>query len=225
MVRECAWQGVFVAGGMYGKGHAWQRGEGVQGRGMHGRWGMCVRGMHDRGHAWQEVYMCGRRDGHCSRRYASYWNAFLFLKKIRFLLSVKMNQMVDHYWCLCMFMPNPYLWIVSSAVTQLVTVKAMELNGNTTKTTYWYTLKYAFTSSKYSISAEVTIVNHTWSNRTCPRWPRTGRGKTSLMISLWCGWSRETGSYRSTPLRRSSIQSRPLPWSRICHITLGRRGS
>ena len=28
------------------------------------------------GHAWQGV--CGRRDGHCCGRYASYWNAFLF---------------------------------------------------------------------------------------------------------------------------------------------------
>ena len=68
-------------------------------------WGMCGRGGHGRGacmaggHAWQGacvvgggcvVGMCmvggvhdrggvhGRRDGHCSGRYASYWNAFLF---------------------------------------------------------------------------------------------------------------------------------------------------
>ena len=26
--------------------------------------------------------MCDRRDGHCSGRYASYWNAFLFVKII-----------------------------------------------------------------------------------------------------------------------------------------------
>ena len=38
---------------------------------MHGR-GTCVeRGVHGMGG------MRGRRDGHCSGRYASYWNAFL----------------------------------------------------------------------------------------------------------------------------------------------------
>ena len=44
--------------------------------GMHGR-GACVAG----GHAWQGVCMLGgmhgKRDCHCSGRYASYWNAFL----------------------------------------------------------------------------------------------------------------------------------------------------
>ena len=67
-------------GGMHGKGMcmAW----GVHGReacvvgGMRGR-GACMAG----GHVWQGdvcgrgVY--GRRDGHCSGRYISYWNAFL----------------------------------------------------------------------------------------------------------------------------------------------------
>ena len=54
--RGHAWQGACVAGGMYGKwGHASQ--------------GMCVV-------VWS---MHGRRDGHCSGRYASYWNAFLFI--------------------------------------------------------------------------------------------------------------------------------------------------
>ena len=69
---------------------------------MHGKGGMCGKGgMHDGrgcgrghfcgmagcdgggegacvvrvGHAWQGW---GRRDGHCSGRYASYWNAFLY---------------------------------------------------------------------------------------------------------------------------------------------------
>ena len=55
--RWHAWQGACVVGG-----HAWQGG--VSGGGMAGR--ACVAGG---GH--------GRRDGHCSRRYASYWNAFL----------------------------------------------------------------------------------------------------------------------------------------------------
>ena len=40
--------------------------------------------MHGVGHVWQEGSawpggggLCGRIDGHCSGRYASYWNAFL----------------------------------------------------------------------------------------------------------------------------------------------------
>ena len=55
---------------MYGRGgHAWQ--------------GVCVAG----GHAWQGG-MCGReglrgrRDRHCSGRYASYRNAFLFMATV-----------------------------------------------------------------------------------------------------------------------------------------------
>ena len=62
------------------------------GEGMH-RCSLCVarEGMHSRGHAWQggmqgkgsiggsvEEGVHGRRDGYCSGRYASYWNAFLF---------------------------------------------------------------------------------------------------------------------------------------------------
>ena len=45
--------------------------------GMHGE-GACVVGsMHGRGLCGMGVH--GRRDGHCSGQYASYWNAFLFL--------------------------------------------------------------------------------------------------------------------------------------------------
>ena len=56
------------------------------------QWGMCGRGC-----VWQGAYCrgacmaracvaggCvagGRRDGHCSRQYASYWNAFLYISK------------------------------------------------------------------------------------------------------------------------------------------------
>ena len=51
--------------------------------GAHAWWeGACMAGGQ---HGWQgEVCMVGgggmrgRRDGHCSGRYASYWNAFLF---------------------------------------------------------------------------------------------------------------------------------------------------
>ena len=72
VMRGHVWQGGHVfQGGMNGRGHAWQ--ECVCGGGVHGR-GACVAG----GHAWQGS-MCGRRDSHCSGRYASYWNAFLCL--------------------------------------------------------------------------------------------------------------------------------------------------
>ena len=71
----CAWQGGSCGGGVCDQGVC------VWSEGMHG-WGCALRGgmhggdVHDRGHAWQGG-MRGRRDGHCSRRYASYWNAFL----------------------------------------------------------------------------------------------------------------------------------------------------
>ena len=59
-------------GGMHGKGHTWQA-VCVVGACMAG--GMCGKegGVHGKGN------MCGRRDGHCSGRYVSYWNAFLLL--------------------------------------------------------------------------------------------------------------------------------------------------
>ena len=67
-----------MEGDMHGRGHAWWRGH-VWWGGMHGG------GMLGGGCAWQRG-MCGRggglrgrRDGHCSRQYASYWNAFLLL--------------------------------------------------------------------------------------------------------------------------------------------------
>ena len=67
MVVECAWHGgaCMAREGMHGMG-AWVAGGGVHGRG-HGWQGACVTvGVHD------------RRNGHCSGRYALYWNAFLF---------------------------------------------------------------------------------------------------------------------------------------------------
>ena len=72
--------------GVHGGGHAWQ-GACMAVVGGHAWWGggMCVRGGEG---AWQgvcvvEVCMVaggvlGRRYGHCSGWYASYWNAFLF---------------------------------------------------------------------------------------------------------------------------------------------------
>ena len=61
----CAWQ--------RGGGHVWWwwgwRVGDVHG-GMHGKGGVCV---------WWGACMAREgRDGHCSGRYASYWNAFLF---------------------------------------------------------------------------------------------------------------------------------------------------
>ena len=54
-------EGGMVKAGMCGEG------------GMHGRGACMTAGMCGRGHT------C-RRDGHKSGRYASYWNAFLFVK-------------------------------------------------------------------------------------------------------------------------------------------------
>ena len=95
----CMVKGTCVIGSMHGRGmhdrgHAWQ-GHAWQGAfvvgvcmagGMHGSWGVC-----DRGCAWQRR-VHGRRDGHCSGWYASYWNAFLLIEKsysrpIEFMLT------------------------------------------------------------------------------------------------------------------------------------------
>ena len=73
-----------------GRGHAWQGG-------MHGRW--CVwwgGGMRGRGRrAWLGGGggMRGRRECHCSGRYASYWNSFLL--KIIWLWLVVDTKLED----------------------------------------------------------------------------------------------------------------------------------
>ena len=74
--RGCAWQGACVAGGVCGGGgHVWQRS-------IHGRGGMCGRGVcMAGGMRGRKGGMPARRDGHCSGRYASYWNAFLLLTR------------------------------------------------------------------------------------------------------------------------------------------------
>ena len=53
--------GACVAGGCM---HGW------------GGWACVAGGVHGGGHAWQGGVR-GMRNGHCSGRYASYWNAFL----------------------------------------------------------------------------------------------------------------------------------------------------
>ena len=76
-------RGMCMAGGMHVGGHAWQVGCVWQGS-MCGREACVAGAMHGRGACMtggvhgQEVCMAGgRRDGHCSGRYTSYWNAFL----------------------------------------------------------------------------------------------------------------------------------------------------
>ena len=86
--RGHAWWAAYVVGhawqgGMHFTGHVWQVG-------MHGR-GACMA----RGRAWQGGVawlggMRGRRYGHCSGRYASYWNAFLLS-----IVKVFMNKIVN----------------------------------------------------------------------------------------------------------------------------------
>ena len=72
----CAWQGACMAGvciarGCVAGGHAWRGGCMV---------GACVMGgVHGRGACMVGGGIHGRRDGHCSERYASHWNAFLFI--------------------------------------------------------------------------------------------------------------------------------------------------
>ena len=54
---------------------------GVRGQGDMCGGGACMAGgMHDQSYAWPGGGgVRGRRDGHCRGRYASYWNAFLFV--------------------------------------------------------------------------------------------------------------------------------------------------
>ena len=74
-----------VVGGCMAGGTCVEKG-GVPGKGgVHGS-GVCMsEGVHGRGRVWQGG-MYGRRDGHCSRRYASYRNAFLLYHFPVFLL-------------------------------------------------------------------------------------------------------------------------------------------
>ena len=82
MAGECAWQGdmhgrgACMARGVYGGGHVWQ-GAGIVGE-----------------QAWQDMH--GRRDGHCSRWYASYWNAFLLMKYCFKYLKYKLKYHIRH---------------------------------------------------------------------------------------------------------------------------------
>ena len=90
--RGHAWQGMCMAGGMYGRRACMAGGRGVHGGGVHGR-GTCVQcamgcvwqgacmaggmygGVHGRRHVGgMHGWGCGRKNSNCSRQYASYWN-------------------------------------------------------------------------------------------------------------------------------------------------------
>ena len=90
MAGGCAWWGAcVVAGGVHSRGmctaggHAWQRDVCMMG-GVCMAEGACMAdgGMYGKGGVHGMGGMCGRRDGHCSGQYASYWNAFLWLLMI-----------------------------------------------------------------------------------------------------------------------------------------------
>ena len=103
-------------GGMCGRGHVWQ-GACVAG-GMCGM-GACVAGgMCGRGHVWQGAWqgvwqracmvggMHGRRDGHCSGRYASYWNAFLLGFRLQLLQYQLFSIALRSSTCWCNLVPG-----------------------------------------------------------------------------------------------------------------------
>ena len=87
-VKNSAHRGACMAGGVCGRvvcmvGMCVAEGHGWWGC-VHGRGCVWQVGMHGRGCVWQGGACMaggirGKRDGHCSRRYASYWNAFLFV--------------------------------------------------------------------------------------------------------------------------------------------------
>ena len=83
--------GACVAGSMCGRGGGGDEWQGD----MHGMGCVWQGGMHGRGHVWWGHAwlggMCGRRDGHCSGRYASYWNAFLWCHCLLRLISTLRN--------------------------------------------------------------------------------------------------------------------------------------
>ena len=68
-----------MAGGVHGRGRGMCSGNVCVAEG-HVWQGACVA----KGEGgWRGLCMHGRRDGHCSGWYASYWNAFLFFQDIR----------------------------------------------------------------------------------------------------------------------------------------------
>ena len=86
--QACVKNSVHREGGMHGRGmcgrgHVWFGGH-VWWGAMHGSWGgMCGKRACMAGGYMHGGGMCGggvhdRRDSHCSGRYASYWNAFLY---------------------------------------------------------------------------------------------------------------------------------------------------
>ena len=73
-----------MAGGVHGRGHVLQ---GVCIAGGHVWWGACMAGG-----------MCGRENGNCSRRYTSYWNAFLLTRSLEILTTRGEKDNLTHYF-------------------------------------------------------------------------------------------------------------------------------
>ena len=74
-VSHSVHRGGMCGGDVHGRGHAW--------------WGV-----HGRGRVWQ-AGMCGRQDGHCSGRCASYWNSFSFYYMHRVQKPFKLDRIID----------------------------------------------------------------------------------------------------------------------------------
>ena len=68
-------------------------------------------------HVGEGVGLHGRRDGHCSGWYASYWNAFLF--PIEFFAVF--TKMID-----VTFLPMLYTWTNASILSYVTTVSYAE---------------------------------------------------------------------------------------------------
>ena len=65
-----------------------------------------------RGHAWQKGGgMHGRRGGHCSGRYPSYWNAFLYLVEFIYLDEDYERTRMN----LCMLLSLPLIATIGKA--------------------------------------------------------------------------------------------------------------
>ena len=104
-------RGACMAGGMHGGGHVWQGG-------MHGRGGMCA--THT---PLTRYYGYGIRS--MSGRYASYWNAFLFVIILYFLSFEEKKKYLDILTFLCHFMKV----IIYSLIRAFKQVKSQEMNS------------------------------------------------------------------------------------------------
>ena len=90
---------ILSRGGMCGRGCMHARGHAWQGGGMYGRvcvvGGVCGRGP---GVCVAGGGVYGRRDDHCSARYASYCNAFLLWKWKRIIIYISSDLLGKNLW-------------------------------------------------------------------------------------------------------------------------------